>query len=106
MKASESAVSVNYGVSAQKSPTYQDVPKCEVLSKRLEKLQVSFSRYMERMRYDGKRVGSEGRMPAARLVRDYSGMSGQRADEFGVCRAEGNFREDVLLAAESTCSCN
>ena len=36
------------------------MPQYETISKRLEKLQVSFSRKLERMGYDGRRVGSEG----------------------------------------------
>ena len=36
------------------------MPEYETISKRLEKLQVSFSRGMERMGYDGRRIGNEG----------------------------------------------
>ena len=47
-------------VSAKQSPAYQSMPEYETISKRLEKLQVSFSRKTERVGYDGRRVGSEG----------------------------------------------
>jgi hypothetical protein len=36
-------------VSAKQSPAYQSMPQYETISKRLEKLQVSFSRKAERM---------------------------------------------------------
>lgn len=47
-------------VSAQQPPAYQKTAKYEMLSERLEKLQVSFLRKVERMGYDGRRVGGEG----------------------------------------------
>ena len=54
------AIITNMIVSAKQSPAYQSMPEYETISKRFEKLQVSFSRGMERMGYDGRRIGSEG----------------------------------------------
>ena len=51
---------VEMGVSVKQSPAYQSMPEYETISERFEKLQVSFSRGMERMGYDGRRVGSAG----------------------------------------------
>jgi hypothetical protein len=82
------------------------MPEYETISKRLEKLQVSFSRKLERMGYDGKHIGSAGWIPAARMVQDHIGVSGQRTEQQGVLRAAWDFRENILLlAAETAADC-
>ena len=61
-RANRNQSAANFGiiVSAKRSPAYQSMPEYETISKRLEKLQVSFSRKTERVGYDGRRGGSEG----------------------------------------------